>query len=67
MSETNHDDLVDAIFEQFNNTNTYKDALQRAAEYVWRVEMDETNDKMTDVREYAVDPGCSRPSFRRTR
>jgi len=55
--KTNTEELVDAIFDEFKSKQKYKEALRRAAEYVWRAEMEDTNDKMTDVLEFAEQYG----------
>lgn len=53
MSETNHDDLVDSIFENFKSTEKYKDALQRAAEEMYENEMVDTNMAVLEIAEVA--------------
>ena len=53
MSETNHDDLVDAIFDQFKDKQFYIDALRRAAEESYENEMVDTNMEIVSVKEVA--------------
>jgi hypothetical protein len=43
--------MVDEIFDQFKDKQKYVEALRRAAEDIWAIQMDETNDKMTEFAE----------------